>query len=67
MTITEKVDKLQMMKQGTRVIYIPQFGDGIPQEAIFHRLQYKRGEYIVEVEIDNGSLRWGYIYQIALI
>ena len=66
MTLTEKLDKLLDMKQGTSIVYIPQFGDGIPEEAKFHRIRRDNQEYIVEVEIQNGSLRWGYLYQIAL-
>jgi hypothetical protein len=67
MTIIQKLDRLRKMKQGNRIIYIPQFGDGKPEEAKFWRLRSERGEYIIEVELSNGSLRWGYINQIALI
>jgi hypothetical protein len=67
MTIIQKLDKLEAMKQGTRILYSPQFGDGFPEEATFHRLRNKGGEYIIDVEINNGSLRWGYINQITII
>lgn len=67
MTIIEKLDILLSLKQGTRVLYIPCFGDGVPEEVTFWRIRDKGGEYIIDVELNNGSLRWGYINQIALI
>lgn len=67
MTIIEKLDLLKNYKQGKKLLYFPCFGDGQPEEAKFWRLTDRRGEYIVEVELSNGSLRWGYLNQIALI
>jgi hypothetical protein len=67
MSPIDKLNALMGMKQGTRILYIPSFGDGVPEEVSFHELITRGGEYIVHVETNSGGLRWGYLNQIALI
>ena len=65
MTKWEKIDKLLTMKKGTMIIYTPNFGDGISQEARFYRIRNERQDYIIDVELLDGGVRWGYIDQIT--
>jgi len=62
-----KLAILKNMKPHTTILYRGCWGDGDVEEAKFLSLSDKNGEYIVNVEIHNGSIRWGYLYQIALI
>jgi len=62
----EKIDKLLNMKKGTMIIYTPHFGDGIPQEARFYRIRENKQDYMIDVELLDGGVRWGYLDQITI-
>ena len=67
MNAIKKLNALKLMKQGTRIMYTPWFGDGVTEEVSFWQLTERGQEYIVNVELNNGSLRWGYLHQIIII